>query len=129
VTSGPDVLRDGTIRRQEPLGLSWRCAPLHPPLALAGGLVRIVRAGIPVPVWAVFDAGPERSLGRHVALELIGDERPWNVLPSRQPRAKDPCGRSLIATGWHHAIKTMAILIHGAPAIMPLITDRAKDLS
>jgi hypothetical protein len=55
--SGPEVLCNGTIGSKEALGLPWRFEPLHPPLALAGGLVRIFRAVIQVPVLAMFHAG------------------------------------------------------------------------
>ena len=41
--TGTKVLRDGPIRREETLGMSGRLKPLHPPLALTGGLVRVLR--------------------------------------------------------------------------------------
>jgi hypothetical protein len=46
--SGSEVLRDGTIGGEEALGLPGRFESLHPPLALAGGLVW---SG-PMPQWA-----------------------------------------------------------------------------
>ena len=38
------VLGDRPIRGEKPLGMPWGFEPLHPPLPLAGGLVRVLRA-------------------------------------------------------------------------------------
>jgi hypothetical protein len=43
-----EVLGDGTIGREELLGVSRRLKPLHPPLPLAGRLVGILRAVVQV---------------------------------------------------------------------------------
>jgi len=55
--SRAEVLRDGSMRGEEALSMPWGLEPLHAPLPLAGGLVRIRRAVIQVPVLAVFHAG------------------------------------------------------------------------
>jgi hypothetical protein len=52
--SGSEVLRDGTIGGEEVLGLPYRFEPLHPPLAMAGGLVGVFRVIIEVPVLVAY---------------------------------------------------------------------------
>ena len=72
--AGTKVLGDGTIRREEALGVSWRFEPLHAPFPLAGGLVRVLRPIVEIPVLAVFYPREDLSLGGPVALQFIGDE-------------------------------------------------------
>jgi hypothetical protein len=52
-----EVLGNGTIRREKPLGVPWGLEPLHAPLPLARGLVGVFRAVVQVPVLAVLHAG------------------------------------------------------------------------
>jgi len=95
VTLGSEVLCDGAISREEALGLAWQFEPLHAPLALTGGLVRILRAVIQVPVLAVFHAGQELAPGRLVALEFISDEHPRDIL---QPLEEFSVAYTLVLT-------------------------------
>jgi hypothetical protein len=67
MSSWAGMLPDGTICRDEPRGLSWRFESLHPPLPLASGWVRILRAVIQVPVLAVFHARQDLPLAELVA--------------------------------------------------------------
>jgi hypothetical protein len=76
MSSRVEMLPDGTIRRQEPLGMPWRFESLHAPLPLTRGLVRVFRAVIEVAMLAVFHARQEFPLRGIVALELIGDDDP-----------------------------------------------------
>jgi hypothetical protein len=55
--SRSEVLDDRTVGGEEALGLPWRFEPFHPALALAGGLARIFRPVMQVPVLAMFHAG------------------------------------------------------------------------
>ncbi len=49
-----EVLRDGTIGRQEALRVAGRFEPLHPLLSLPSGLVRVLGAIIEIPMLAMF---------------------------------------------------------------------------
>src|SRR5262245_47461943 len=49
-----EMLGDGTIRREEPLGVARGLEPLHVPLPLAGALMRILRPIVEIPVLAMF---------------------------------------------------------------------------
>jgi hypothetical protein len=71
-----EVRCDGTIGREEALGVSWRFEPLPAPFPLAGGLVRILRAIIKIAILAMFYSGKNLSLGGPVALQFIGDDDP-----------------------------------------------------
>ena len=52
--SWAEVLGDRAVGGKEPLGMPWGLEPLHPSLALARRLVRVLGAVIEVPVLAVF---------------------------------------------------------------------------
>jgi hypothetical protein len=52
-----EVRCDGTIGREEALGVSWRFEPLPAPFPLAGGLVRILGAVIKIAMLAMFHRG------------------------------------------------------------------------
>ena len=62
-----EVLRDGTIGREEALGLAGGLEPLHAPLPLAGGLVRVLGAIIEITMLPMFHPWEELSFCRSVA--------------------------------------------------------------
>jgi hypothetical protein len=68
------VLGDRTIGGGESLRLTWGFESLHPPLALAGGLMRVLRPIIEIPVLAMFYSWKNLPLGSSVALEFICDD-------------------------------------------------------
>ena len=47
-----EMLGDGTIGCEETLGVTWGLKPLHVALPLAGGLVRVLRTIVEIPVLA-----------------------------------------------------------------------------
>ena len=49
-----EMLRDGTIGREEPLGVARGLEPLHATLALAGGLVGVLYAIIEIAMLTMF---------------------------------------------------------------------------
>jgi len=77
-----EVLRDETIRREEPLNMARRLEPLRALRSLAGGLVGVLCAIIEIPVLAMFHDGEDLPLGGTVALQFIGDDYARHV---RQP--------------------------------------------
>jgi hypothetical protein len=73
------MLRHGTLGGEEPLGLPGRLEPLHAPLPLAGGLVRMLRPMVQIAVLAMFHTGHDLAQGRPRALEVIRDDHPGNI--------------------------------------------------
>jgi hypothetical protein len=126
--SWTEVLGDGPIGGEEPLRVSWRLESLHAPLPLTGGLVGILRTVVEVAVLAMFDAGQEFPLRGTVALELIGHDDPRDVLAPFEELAEELLRGFLVPPALHQDIEDMTVLIDGPPQIVPLTTDREKDL-
>ena len=74
-----EVLRDGTVSGEEPLGVTRRLEPLHAPLALTSRLMRVLRAVIEIAMLAMFHPWQDLALGGSVALEFIGDDHARDV--------------------------------------------------
>ena len=74
-----EVLRNRTIGGEETLSVAGGLTPLHLPLPLAGGLVRVLRAMIQVPMLPRFHTREEFSLGGSVALEFVSDDHARHV--------------------------------------------------
>ena len=74
-----EVLRDGTLGREEALGVARGLEPLHVPLPLTGGLVGVLRAIVQIPMLAMFYPWKNLAFGRGVALEFVGDNHAWHV--------------------------------------------------
>ena len=74
-----EMLGDGTIGGEKPLGVARGLEPLHAPLPLAGRLVGVLRAIIEIPVLAMFYPWKDLALGGSVALEFIGDDHARHV--------------------------------------------------
>jgi hypothetical protein len=80
--SQAEVLCDGAIRGQKALGMPGGFEPLHPPLALAGGVMRVLGAVVQIPVLPMFHPRQEFPLGGLIALQFVRDDDPRHV---RQP--------------------------------------------
>ena len=119
---------DGPIGDEEPLRVSWRLESLHAPLPLTGGLVGILRTVVEVAALAMFDAGQEFPLRGTVALELIGHDDPRDVLAPFEELAEERLRGFLVPPALHQDIEDMTVLIDDPPQIVPLTTDREKDL-
>ena len=74
-----DVLRDRTIGRKKTLRLTRGFEPLHPPLPLPCGLVRVLCTIIEIPMLAMFDSRQNLSLSRSVALQFVGHDHARDV--------------------------------------------------
>lgn len=72
---------DGPVGGEEPLRVPRRLAPAHPSLALARGLVGVLRAVVEPLVSPMLHAGEDIPLGRAIARELVGDRHPRHVSP------------------------------------------------
>ena len=65
--AGTEVLRDRTIGRKKPLRLTRGFEPLHAPLPLPCGLVRVLCTIIEIPVLVMFYSRQNLALSRSVA--------------------------------------------------------------
>ncbi len=63
------------------------------------------------------------SFGSAIAREFIGDEDTWNVGATLEELAEKLPGSSFVPSTFHENIKDVAVLIDGAPQIMPLAID------
>jgi hypothetical protein len=63
MASRPEVRGDQTIGGEKPLGVSRRLEPLYPPLAPAGGLMRVFRAVIQSAMLPMFHTGQHLARG------------------------------------------------------------------
>ena len=79
MTTGVEVLQDGTIGGEEPLGMTRGLEPLHAPLALAGRLVGVLCSIIQIPMLPMFHSWKDLALGSPIALEFIGDDHARHV--------------------------------------------------
>jgi hypothetical protein len=112
-----------TIGGEEPLGVSWRFEPLHAPLALAGGLMGVLRAVIEIAVLAMFHPREDVPLRGTIALQLVRDDGPRNILAALGQLAEELLGRVLIPSTLHEAIEDVALLNHRSPEVMAFTVD------
>ena len=68
------MLGDGAIGREEALSVARGLEALHVAFALSGGLVRILRTVVQIPVLAMFHTWKDLSLRGCVALEFVGHD-------------------------------------------------------
>jgi hypothetical protein len=128
VTSGPEVLRDGTIGRQEPLGLSWRLEPLHPPFPLAGGLMGVFRTVVEIAVLPMLGTGQEVPLCRAVAFQLVCNKQPWRIHQVFEQLKEELSGSVLVPPTLHQNIEDVPFLIHRPPQLESFAANGEKYL-
>src|SRR5262249_33683356 len=123
-----EVLRDGTVGREEALSVARGLEPLHPLLPRAGGLVRILRAVLEIAVRAMFYARQNFAFGRFVALEFVGDEHAWDVGQALKEFAEKFLRRPLTPPAFPQDIRDFPVLIARPPQIVMLALDSQKHL-
>ena len=74
-----EVLHDGSIGGEEPLGLTRRLKPWHTPLALPSRLMGVFCPVIELAVLTMVHPGEDLALGSTIALQLVGDEHARDV--------------------------------------------------
>jgi hypothetical protein len=124
----PEVLGDRPIRGEKPLRVPCGLEPLHAPLPLAGGLVRVLGAVIQVSMLAVLHPRQYLALRGAIAFELIGDEPPWDILTPFEELMEELLGRFFVPPSLHQDIEDGTVLIHGSPQIVTLFSNRDKHL-
>jgi hypothetical protein len=123
-----EVLREGTIRREEALGVTRGFEPLQAPLSLAGGLMGMFRTVVEVAVLAMFDAGQEFPLGRSLTLEFSRHDHARHVPAPFEELAETLLRGLLVSTALDKHIQDRAVLIHRPPEVVALALDGEKDL-
>jgi hypothetical protein len=128
VASRAETLCNGTIRNQEPLGLSWRFKPLHVSFSLARRLVGVLGTIVQIAMLPMFDTGQELAHGGPVASQLICDDHSWDVPQTLEQFAEERFRGDLVAPALHQDIEHVPVLIHRPPQIMALTINGQKDL-
>ena len=128
MTTRTEVLRDGTIGGEEPLGVTRGLEPLHAPLPLAGRLVRVLGAIIEIAVLAMFHPGENLALGGSVALEFVGDDHARHVGQALEELAEELLRGLLVPPALHQDIEHVPVLIHRPPQIVTFAFDGQKHL-
>jgi hypothetical protein len=103
----------------EPLRVPRRLESAHRPFPLASRLVGIFRAVVERAMLPMFHARQDLPRGRAIAFELVCDHHPRDGCQARAQLAEEFLGRVLVASPLHQDVKDMAVLIHGAPQILP----------
>jgi hypothetical protein len=75
----------------------------------------------------MFYSGQNLTLGRAVALELIGDDNAWHVLQPLEQLAKKLLGGLLVPAALHQDIQYVVVLVDSAPQVMALAIDGQED--
>ena len=70
----------------------------------------------------------DRAVGRRVAAELVGNQASWSAPLSLQQLPEEPGGRAPIASRLDEDVNHVAVLVHGAPQILPSALDRHEQL-
>lgn len=99
----------------------------HAPLSLAGRLVRILGTVVEIPVLAVFHTGQDFAQRRPRAFQLIRDNHPRHAGQTLEQLAEKPLRRLLISPALYEDIEDVAVLVDGAPQIVPLPVNGEKD--
>ena len=102
--------------------------PLHAPLPLARRLGRVLGPVVQVAVLAMLHPGQDLALRGTIALPLVGDHHPWNVLTALEERAEALLGGLFVAPPLAQDIEDIAIVIDGPPEIVALRVDRDEHL-
>jgi hypothetical protein len=128
MTAWSEVLDYRTIRGEEALRVPWRFEPLHAPFPLAGGLMGVLGTVIQIPMLPMFHAWQELPLGGSITLQLVRDDDLWSVLAPLEQLAEEFLCGLLVPPALHQDIEDLAVLIDSPPEIVPLTTNREKDL-
>ena len=112
-----EVLGDGTICREKPLGGPRGLEALQPPFPLARGWMRVLGPGVQRAVLAVYYPWQQLLLRRTVAVELIGHADVRHVPQAFEPLAEELLGGLRVPSALHQEIENMALVIDGTPQI------------
>jgi hypothetical protein len=98
------------------------------PLSPACRLMRVLRTVIAVAVLAMFDTREHLSLCGTVALELVRDDHPGNILAALEQLAEEFLRSPLVSPALDQDIEDIAGLIDSPLEIVPLTMNREQHL-
>jgi hypothetical protein len=90
--------------------VSQRFEPLHAPLSLAGGLMRVFRPVIQVPMLSMFHTGQDLALRRTITRQFIRNDHPRHVGQALQQFAKELLRGLPIPPPLHENIQDVAVM-------------------
>jgi hypothetical protein len=82
---------------------------------------------IEIATLAVFYPGQDLPLRRAIALELIGNDDPRDILTALEQLTEKLLRRLLIAAALHQNVEHVVVLVDGTPQVMALAIDRQED--
>jgi len=82
--------------------------------------MRVLTPVIEVATLAMLHPRQDLALGRAIALELIRDDHPWDVLQALEQLAEKLLRRVLVAAALHQNIEDVILLVDSAPQVMAL---------
>ena len=112
--------------REEALRVAGRFESLHPSPPLSGGLMRIFRSIVQIPMPAMFHAWQDLALGRRVALEFVGDDHAWHVDQFLEQLTKELLRRPLVPAALYQDIQDVPVLINRPPQVVTLSFNSQK---
>jgi hypothetical protein len=123
-----EVLGDGTIGGEESLGITRGFEPLHAPLALTSGLMRVLSTMIEIPVLTMFHPWENLALGGSIALQFVGDDHAWYIGQAFQKFAEELLRGPLISAALDQDIQHVPVLIDRPSENLTLTFDRQQHL-
>ncbi len=103
--------------------MTWRLEAAHGALALAGRLMRVLRPIVQSPMATMLHAWHDLLLGGFVAAELVGNQRPRDVLTALEQFAEELLSGALVAAALHQDIEHVPCLIDGASQVVGFAID------
>jgi hypothetical protein len=85
-------------------------------------------AVIKVPMLPMLHTGEDLPFGRAIARQFIRDDHLGDIRQAFEELPEELLGRVLVAAPLYEDIKQAAVLIDGAPQILPLARNREEDL-
>lgn len=112
--SRSEIRADDAVYFDEALRVRGGLKPSHVPLAFTGGLMRVLRPIVKVPVLALDHGGHHDSSRGGVTLKFVRDHHPWSASGYTQYVAKELCSREAVPLRLDQNINDHTILIHRA---------------
>ena len=121
-----DLLGEGTLGGEETRGMAWRLNPLPMSRSLTWRWRRMLRPVGARPMVPRCSAWKTLARRCSVARPCIGHDHAQHVGHTRESLTEDLlCGPRVPAT-WHHEIKDVSVVIHGASERVTLALDLQK---
>ena len=114
--------------RQEALGVADPLEALHLASAPSGRLMRILGPVVEVLALAVLDPGHHLELGRAIAGQFVRHDGAGYVPQPFQQLPEEALRRFGIPAALHQDVEHGAVLVDGAPEVMPFAADAEEHL-